>query len=91
VSSGELQQLTSRPNGVGYTFGTLNPEGTFVYYHQDQGGNEIGHYVRIPYKGGGSLTKDPPEPRTIEPPERGRVIALPQVGGLHPRYERLAA
>jgi transposase InsO family protein len=38
-----------------------------------------------------SLRKDPPEPRPIEPPDRGRVIALPQVGGLHHRYQRLAA
>jgi Tol biopolymer transport system component len=37
---------------VGWTYGTLNPEGTFVYYYEDEGGNEIGHYVRIPYKGG---------------------------------------
>ena len=30
-----------------------------------------------------SLGKDPPEPRLIEPREMGRVVALPQVGGLH--------
>ena len=38
-----------------------------------------------------SLRKDCPNPRPIEPPTRGRVIALPQVGGLHHRYQRLAA
>jgi putative transposase len=38
-----------------------------------------------------SLEKDSPEPRAIEPPEMGEVIALPQVGGLHHRYERRAA
>jgi hypothetical protein len=38
-----------------------------------------------------SLRKDSPEPRPIEPPERGRVIAFPQVGGMHHRYQRLAA
>jgi putative transposase len=38
-----------------------------------------------------SLEKDCPDPRPIQPPNRGRVIALPQVGGLHHRYERLAA
>jgi transposase InsO family protein len=38
-----------------------------------------------------SLGKDPPEPRAIQPPEMGSVVALPQVGGLHHRYERRAA
>jgi putative transposase len=38
-----------------------------------------------------SLGKDSPEPRAIQPPEMGSVVALPQVGGLHHRYERRAA
>jgi len=38
-----------------------------------------------------SLRKDSPEPRAIQPPEMGSVVALPQVGGLHHRYERRAA
>lgn len=38
-----------------------------------------------------SLDKDCPHPRDVQPPRRGQVIALPQVGGLHHRYERLAA
>ena len=38
-----------------------------------------------------SLGKDSPEPRLIEPREMGRVVALPQVGGLHHRYQRSAA
>jgi transposase InsO family protein len=38
-----------------------------------------------------SLNKDPPEPRTVEPPALGNVIALPRVGGLHHRYGRMAA
>ena len=38
-----------------------------------------------------SLAKDSPEPRPIHPPEMGSVVALPRVGGLHHRYERLAA
>jgi hypothetical protein len=32
-----------------------------------------------------------PEPRGVEPPEQGRVVAIPQVGGLHHRYQRRAA
>jgi putative transposase len=38
-----------------------------------------------------SLDNDCPEPRQDEPPEMGRVIALPQVGGLHYRYCRQLA
>lgn len=38
-----------------------------------------------------SLDKDCPHSRPIQPRQHGRVIAIPQVGGLHHRYERLAA
>ena len=38
-----------------------------------------------------SLEKDCPEPRPVHPPNAAKVVAFPQVGGLHHRYERLAA
>jgi len=38
-----------------------------------------------------ALEKDAPEPRAVEPPAQGPVVALPQVGGLHHRYVRRAA
>jgi putative transposase len=38
-----------------------------------------------------SLGKDAPEPRAVEPPERGEVAELPVVGGLHHLYTRRAA
>jgi putative transposase len=38
-----------------------------------------------------ALAMDSPERRPIQPPERGRVIAVPEVGGLHHHYERQAA
>jgi transposase InsO family protein len=38
-----------------------------------------------------SLGEDSPEPRPIQSPEIGPVVAVPQVGGLHQRYERRAA
>jgi putative transposase len=38
-----------------------------------------------------SLARDSPQPRPIAPPELGSIVAIPQVGGLHHRYERRAA
>src|SRR6202022_3646918 len=38
-----------------------------------------------------SLAKDTPERRAVQPPALGRVVAIPQLGGLHHRYERRAA
>jgi putative transposase len=37
-----------------------------------------------------ALDGDAPDPRGVEPPGRGRVVAVPQVGGLHHRYLRAA-
>jgi putative transposase len=37
-----------------------------------------------------SLANNSPQPRLAEPPPRGRIIAIPQVGGLHHRYQRVA-
>jgi transposase InsO family protein len=37
-----------------------------------------------------SLDKDAPDVRPVERPEAGRVVALPEVGGLHHRYVRQA-
>ena len=38
-----------------------------------------------------ALGKEAPASRVIQPPEVGAVVELPQVGGLHHRYERRAA
>ena len=38
-----------------------------------------------------ALEKDSPEPRCVQPVDAGRIVAIPQVGGLHHRYERRAA
>jgi len=38
-----------------------------------------------------SLDKDCPDTRPVMPPRIGKVVTIPQVGGLHHRYERLAA
>ena len=47
----------------------------FAYYHESRT-----HLA---------LEKDSPEPRAIH--TQGKIIAIPQVGGLHHRYERQAA
>jgi hypothetical protein len=49
----------------------------FAYYHRS-----LTHL---------GLDQDAPEPRPVQGPEDGKIVALPQVGGLHHRYERLAA
>jgi putative transposase len=38
-----------------------------------------------------SLNKDAPVTRPIQTVEMGQIVQIPQVGGLHHRYERIAA
>ena len=38
-----------------------------------------------------SLGMDSPESRSVQSPDIGKVVQLPEVGGLHHHYERLAA
>jgi transposase InsO family protein len=38
-----------------------------------------------------ALAKDTPSPRPVTPPSAGRLVAIPEVGGLHHRYDRIAA
>lgn len=51
VATGNLTQITSKPEGV-YQRGAISPDGAFVYYLDDQKGNEQGHLVRVPFSGG---------------------------------------
>jgi transposase InsO family protein len=37
-----------------------------------------------------SLDKNSPEPRCVEKPEKGKVVSIPKVGGLHHLYKRVA-
>ncbi len=37
------------------------------------------------------LDKEAPIEREVQDPERGKIVAFPEVGGLHHRYERRAA
>lgn len=60
VPSGALRQLTERPAGI--LSGALSGDGRYVYYLDDEQGNEIGHFVRIPFENGEAqdLTPDLP-------------------------------
>jgi putative transposase len=51
--------------------------GYFDYYHRSRTHLALG--------------KDAPDPRPVQVPELGPIVAMPQVGGLHHRYERRAA
>ena len=57
VPTGKLSPLTDQPEGK--LMGVISPDGRYVYYLDDQQGNEIGHYVRVPFEGG--------EPQDITP------------------------
>ena len=49
----------------------------------------FGYYHRArPHR---SLSHDSPIPRPVESPDRGKVIEMPKVGGLHHQYLRQAA
>jgi putative transposase len=37
------------------------------------------------------LGKETPSPRPVTAPSAGRIVAIPEVGGLHHRYDRVAA
>jgi putative transposase len=38
-----------------------------------------------------SLGKDAPASRPVTPPSVGRIVGIPEVNGLHHRYDRAAA
>jgi len=61
TATGELTPLTNAPAGV--VFGGLSPDGEWVYYHKDQQGNEIGHFVRIPW----TSSAEDAQPQDITP------------------------
>jgi len=53
----------------------------------------IGSYLRYYHAARTHLTleEDAPDGPAVQPPDRGKVVALPHVGGLHHQYVRLAA
>lgn len=89
VPTGDLRQLTDRPEGV--LFGVLSPDGRHVYYLDDRQGNEIGHYVRMPFEGGAlqDITPDLPpySSWSFDLSQAGNLIGftLADAGGYHVR------
>lgn len=50
IPTGELRRATDQAAGV--ILGLISSDGNSIYYLKDEGGNEIGHYVRMPFTGG---------------------------------------
>jgi dipeptidyl aminopeptidase/acylaminoacyl peptidase len=50
VGTGKLTQITDTPTGK--LFGVVGAKGDYIYYLDDKGGNEVGHWVRVPFEGG---------------------------------------
>lgn len=64
-----------------------------IVFHETSLRKILGSYVDYYHRSRThlSLSKDSPEPRSIQPPVMGSVVAVSQVGGLHHRYERRAS
>jgi len=58
-----------------------------AYYHNSRTHLSLG----MPNCSGSPPTKDTPESRPVQSAKEGEIVAIPQVGGLHHRYERRAA
>ena len=74
IDSGNLKQVTNLPAGV--ADGMLSADGEHIYFLRDDGGNEIGHFVRVPFTGG------PPEDVTPDLPSYSPV-QISQSGSGH--------
>src|SRR5258708_24140760 len=63
VLTGDMQQITNLPTGL--RSGHISADGRHLYYFHDKQGDEIGHYMRVPFEGGEAqdVTPDlPPYP-----------------------------
>jgi dipeptidyl aminopeptidase/acylaminoacyl peptidase len=82
INSSTLTQLTNQPAGV--LQGMVGSDGQWVYYHHDAQGNEIGHYVRVPFEGGRPEDVTPDMPpyasSTVDESRNGQVLGLLTAG-----------
>ena len=58
--SNHLRQVTDQPAGV--VGGQISAHGESIYYLQDNSGDEIGHYARVPFEGGAAEDVTPDLP-----------------------------
>lgn len=55
--TGERRQVTDRSEGTGYRVSSkLDPRGEFIWWFDDEKGNELGRWVREPWNGGERVT-----------------------------------
>src|SRR5690349_5028224 len=50
IPTGTLRQVTNQPAGV--MVGRISSDGNYIQFLKDQNGNEIGHFVNVPFTGG---------------------------------------
>src|SRR3989344_1102713 len=58
--TGFTRQMTNRRNGT--IFGSISPDGNFIYYIDERQGSEHGHFFRIPFAGGEAVDITPDLP-----------------------------
>lgn len=54
------RQITKKRNGT--LFGSISPDGEYIYYLNDISGDEHGHYVQVPFTGGKIVDMTPELP-----------------------------
>ena len=90
-----IHEVLSTPRSVERVIGSIRREclDHVIVFHKSSLRRILASYFQYYHQARTHLAlgKDSPEPRSIQSPEMGRVVALPQIGGQHHRYERRAA
>ena len=85
VPSADLRQLTDRNHGT--VLGFISADGEWVYFLDDQGGNEKGHFMRVPWTGGEPEDASPTLPlypmlgAAMDSRSRYLAVVVPEDGG----------
>ena len=75
IPTGTLRQVTNQPAGV--MVGRISSDGNHIQFLKDQDGNEIGHFVNVPFTGG-----DPEDISPDLPPYSSFWIRQNRLGNL---------